>query len=45
MRLTVVAATGGIGRQILEQALAAGHDITAAVRDPRKLSRQVGIAT
>ena len=43
MRLTIVAATGGIGRQILEQALAAGHDITAVVRDPRKLSRQVRV--
>ncbi len=37
MRLTIVAATGGIGRQLLEQAVAAGHDVTAVVRDPGKL--------
>ncbi|WP_035853533.1 NAD(P)-dependent oxidoreductase [Kitasatospora azatica] len=37
MKLTVVAATGGIGRQLLEQALAAGHDVTAVVRNPAKL--------
>ncbi|MDH6114704.1 putative NADH-flavin reductase [Kitasatospora sp. MAP12-15] len=37
MRLTVVAATGGIGRQLLEQALAAGHEVTAVVRSPHKL--------
>jgi uncharacterized protein YbjT (DUF2867 family) len=37
MRLTTFAATGGIGRQVLEQALAAGHDVTAVVRSPRKL--------
>jgi putative NADH-flavin reductase len=41
MKLTIVAATGGIGRQALEQALAAGHDVTAVVRDPSKLSRGV----
>ncbi|GAA2824074.1 NAD(P)H-binding protein [Kitasatospora paracochleata] len=34
MRITVIAATGGIGREILNQALAAGHEVTAAVRDP-----------
>jgi uncharacterized protein YbjT (DUF2867 family) len=38
MKLTVFAATGGIGGQILEQAVAAGHDVTAVVRDPRKLA-------
>ena len=37
MKLTIFAATGGIGRQVLEQAIAAGHDVTAAVRDPAKL--------
>ncbi|HWN33126.1 MAG TPA: NAD(P)-binding oxidoreductase [Pseudonocardia sp.] len=34
MRLTIFAATGGIGRQLLTQALAAGHEVTAAVRNP-----------
>jgi len=37
-KLTVFAATGGIGRQVLEQAVAAGHDVTAVVRNPKKLS-------
>jgi putative NADH-flavin reductase len=37
MRLTIFAATGGIGGQILEQALAAGHDVTAVVRNPGNL--------
>ena len=37
MKLTIVAATGGVGRQILEQARAAGHDVTAVVRNPGKL--------
>jgi putative NADH-flavin reductase len=41
MRLTIFAATGGIGRHILEQAVAAGHDVTAVVRDPKKLSLPV----
>jgi putative NADH-flavin reductase len=37
MRLTIIAATGGVGRQLLEQALAAGHEVTAVVRNPAKL--------
>lgn len=37
MQLTIFAATGGIGRQILEQAVDAGHDVTAVVRHPQKL--------
>ena len=41
MKLTIFAATGGIGRHLLEQAVAAGHDVTAVVRDPKKLSRGV----
>lgn len=41
MRLTIVAATGGIGRQALDQALAAGHDVTAVARDPSKLPTNV----
>lgn len=39
MKITIFAATGGIGRQLLEQAVAAGHDVTAVVRNPGKLSR------
>ena len=45
MKLTVFAATGGIGRQVLEQAVAAGHDVTVVVRNPKNLSRQVGVVT
>jgi putative NADH-flavin reductase len=37
MKLTIVAATGGIGRQLLDQALAAGHEVTAVARTPGKL--------
>ncbi len=38
MKLTIFAATGGIGRQLLQQAVAAGHDVTAVVRNPAKLA-------
>jgi putative NADH-flavin reductase len=38
MKLTIVAATGGIGRQLLDQAIAAGHDVTAVARNPRTLA-------
>jgi putative NADH-flavin reductase len=37
MKLTVFGATGGIGREIVRQALDAGHDVTAVVRDPARL--------
>jgi putative NADH-flavin reductase len=46
MKLTIFGATGGVGRQVLEQAIAAGHDVTAVVRDPEKLSStQVRVVT
>ena len=38
MKLAIFAATGGVGRQLLGQAVAAGHDVTAVVRSPEKLS-------
>jgi putative NADH-flavin reductase len=38
VRITIFAATGGVGREALKQALAAGHEVTAAVRNPGKLS-------
>ena len=34
MKLTIVAATVGIGSQLVKQAVAAGHDVTAVVRNP-----------
>jgi putative NADH-flavin reductase len=37
VKLTIIAATGGIGRQLLEQAVAAGHDVTAVARNPQNL--------
>jgi len=45
MKLTIVAATGGIGRQLLTQALAAGHDVTAVVRNPATLPTEVRAVT
>ncbi|MET9045046.1 NAD(P)H-binding protein [Streptomyces sp. NPDC004362] len=42
MKLTIFAATGGIGRHLLEQAVASGHDVTAVVRDPRPLTGRAG---
>jgi putative NADH-flavin reductase len=41
MKLTVFAATGRIGGQVLDQALAAGHDVTAVARNPAALSGPV----
>ncbi|MDT7598362.1 MAG: hypothetical protein QOK26_439 [Pseudonocardiales bacterium] len=45
MKLTIVAATGGIGRHLLEQALAAGHEVTAVVRNPSRLSTPARVVT
>ena len=45
MKLTIVAATGGIGKQLVAQALAAGHDVTAVARRPRELPADVRVVT
>jgi putative NADH-flavin reductase len=37
MRLTIFGASGQTGRHLLTQALDAGHDVTAVVRDPTRL--------
>ncbi len=37
MRITVFGATGGTGRHVVEQALGAGHQVVAVVRDPARL--------
>lgn len=37
MKIVVFGATGGTGREIVQQALEAGHDVTAFVRTPDKL--------
>ena len=41
MKLTIFAATGGIGRHLVGQALAAGHDVTAVARNPASLPAEV----
>ena len=40
MKLLVFGATGGTGRQTVEQALAQGHQVTAFVRQPTALTMQ-----
>jgi putative NADH-flavin reductase len=38
MKLTIFGATGGTGTCLTEQALVAGHSVTAIVRDPARLT-------
>ncbi|OLT49001.1 NADH-flavin reductase [Saccharomonospora sp. CUA-673] len=38
MRITVLGATGGTGVHVVRQALDDGHDVTAVVRDPKRLA-------
>jgi putative NADH-flavin reductase len=37
MKLTILGATGAAGTRLTEQAIAAGHEVTAVVRDPARL--------
>ena len=37
MNILIVGATGSVGRELVKQALAEGHMVTALVRDPSKL--------
>lgn len=37
MQIALFGATGGTGRQVVQQALAAGHEVSALVRNPAKL--------
>ena len=45
MKLTIFAASGGIGRHLVGQALAAGHDVTAVARNPASLPAGVRAVT
>jgi putative NADH-flavin reductase len=38
MKLTILGATGATGTALTRQALAAGHEVTAVVRDPARLA-------
>jgi putative NADH-flavin reductase len=43
MQIALFGATGGTGRQVMEQALASGHAVTALVRDPAKVEARPGL--
>jgi putative NADH-flavin reductase len=45
MKLTIFAATGRIGRLMLEQAVADGHDVTAVARHPETLPAGIRTVT
>src|SRR5215207_7807837 len=38
MRLVIFGATGGTGRRLVERAIAEGHEVTAFVRNPSRMS-------
>ena len=38
MRLVIFGSTGGTGRRLVERAIAEGHEVTAFVRDPSKMT-------
>lgn len=38
MKIALFGATGGTGKEIVSQALAAGHEVTVLVRDPAKMA-------
>ena len=38
MKLTIFGASGATGTKLVQQALAAGHEVTAVVRDPARLA-------
>jgi putative NADH-flavin reductase len=38
MKLLIFGATGGTGRELVDQALESGHEVTAFARDPAKLA-------
>ena len=40
-RILILGATGSLGRHVLHQALAAGHEVTVFVRTPSRLPSEV----
>lgn len=45
MKIIVFGASGGVGQQVVQQALSANHEVTAFVRDPAKLALQHPLLT
>ena len=45
MKLIIFGSTGGTGRELVQQALDRGHDVTAFARDPRALDAHDGLRT
>lgn len=45
MKLAVLGAGGGLGRNVVDAALAAGHDVVALVRDPKRAELPPGVTT
>ena len=43
MRILVFGATGPLGRQVVDRALSAGHQVTAFVRTPGRLGSRPGL--
>lgn len=44
MRIVVFGATGATGRHVVDQALSAGHDVTAVARSPERIAPRPGLA-
>lgn len=40
MKIAIIGATGTVGQRILQEALVRGHQVTAVVRDPSRITRQ-----
>lgn len=43
MKITLIGATGSVGSRVLSEALSRGHQVTAVVRDPSKLTARPGL--
>jgi len=41
--IALLGATGNVGSRLLDEALARGHQVTALVRDPRRLASRTGL--